>query len=180
MDINTIVEQSRASIEKGDLLTLLCIIAPLKPQRIVEIGTWKGYSAEVWIEACKPSDFITIEKDSENICEYKVKGISYRSWYNSDSHDPKVLETLKIYIPEIDFLFIDGDHSYEGVKKDWEMYGSLVRKGGIVVFHDCIYTSDDPNAPVQVKPLWDDLNKSYPYVEIKTTEKSTGMGVLFI
>jgi len=33
---------------------------------------------------------------------------------------------------QVDFLFIDGDHSYEGVKKDFEMYSSLVRKGGVV------------------------------------------------
>jgi cephalosporin hydroxylase len=37
---------------------------------------------------------------------------------------------------QIDFLFIDGDHSYEGCKKDYEMYSPLVRPGGLVGFHD--------------------------------------------
>jgi hypothetical protein len=33
-------------------------------------------------------------------------------------------------------LFIDGDHTYEGVRRDFEMYSPLVRKGGIIAFHD--------------------------------------------
>ena len=36
----------------------------------------------------------------------------------------------------VDFLFIDGDHSLEGVKLDDEQYGQLVRSGGIIAFHD--------------------------------------------
>jgi len=33
---------------------------------------------------------------------------------------------------KLDFLFIDGDHSYEGVRRDFEMYSPLVREGGII------------------------------------------------
>lgn len=33
-------------------------------------------------------------------------------------------------------LFIDGDHSYEGVKRDWELYSPLVAPGGYVIFDD--------------------------------------------
>jgi predicted O-methyltransferase YrrM len=36
----------------------------------------------------------------------------------------------------LDFLFIDGDHTYKGVKEDFEMYSPLVRKGGVIAFHD--------------------------------------------
>jgi hypothetical protein len=39
---------------------------------------------------------------------------------------------------KVDFLFIDADHSYEGIKKDFEMYSLLVRKGGIIAFHDIV------------------------------------------
>jgi len=37
-----------------------------------------------------------------------------------------------------DFLFIDGDHTYEGVEGDFEMYSPLVRRGGIIAFHDIV------------------------------------------
>lgn len=36
----------------------------------------------------------------------------------------------------IDFLFIDGDHSYEACLQDWQGWGSFVREGGVVAFHD--------------------------------------------
>jgi predicted O-methyltransferase YrrM len=35
-----------------------------------------------------------------------------------------------------DFLFIDGDHSLQGVSYDWKAYKELVRPGGLVAFHD--------------------------------------------
>jgi len=36
----------------------------------------------------------------------------------------------------LDFLFIDGEHTYEGVKQDVEAYSPFVTAGGLVVFHD--------------------------------------------
>jgi predicted O-methyltransferase YrrM len=39
---------------------------------------------------------------------------------------------------EIDLLFIDGDHSYAGVKSDYEMYHPLVSEDGLIVFHDIL------------------------------------------
>lgn len=37
---------------------------------------------------------------------------------------------------QIDFLFIDGDHSYEGVKTDFELYSQILSENGIIVIHD--------------------------------------------
>jgi predicted O-methyltransferase YrrM len=36
----------------------------------------------------------------------------------------------------IDFLFIDGDHSFEGLRGDWEAWSSLVLAAGVVALHD--------------------------------------------
>lgn len=36
----------------------------------------------------------------------------------------------------LDFIFIDGDHSYEGVKKDFELYSTILNEKGIIVLHD--------------------------------------------
>src|SRR3990167_4405696 len=40
-------------------------------------------------------------------------------------------------IPEISILFIDGDHSYEGCKRDINAWVPRVKEGGTVFFHDC-------------------------------------------
>ena len=37
---------------------------------------------------------------------------------------------------ELTFIFIDGDHSYEGVKRDFDLWSLLLRSGGWVAFHD--------------------------------------------
>ena len=37
---------------------------------------------------------------------------------------------------KIDVLFIDGDHSYEGVKKDFDLYSKIISDNGIIILHD--------------------------------------------
>ena len=37
---------------------------------------------------------------------------------------------------KIDYLHIDGDHSYEGVKKDFELYSQIISENGIITIHD--------------------------------------------
>jgi hypothetical protein len=37
---------------------------------------------------------------------------------------------------KIDYLHIDGDHSYEGVKKDFELYSTIMSDNGIITIHD--------------------------------------------
>ena len=55
-----------------------------------------------------------------------IKTTSEEAYYNFF-----VLQDIKI-----DLLFIDGDHSYEGVKKDFELYSNLISEKGIIIIHD--------------------------------------------
>jgi len=47
-----------------------------------------------------------------------------------------VIDQIASNVSSLDLLFIDGDHSYDGVKADWDTYKGLLTKGSIVVFHD--------------------------------------------
>lgn len=55
-----------------------------------------------------------------------------------DSHSPETKKRVLTILGDrlLDYLFVDGDHTYGGVELDFEMYSPLVRSGGIVVFHD--------------------------------------------
>jgi len=76
----------------------------------------------------------------------------------------------------LDFLFIDGNHMYEFVKMDFEMYSPLVRKGGIIAFHDIA-----ENEEGGVFNLWNSLKTNYKYKEIlHSDKKEKGIGVLYV
>jgi predicted O-methyltransferase YrrM len=46
---------------------------------------------------------------------------------------------------QVDFFFVDGDHSYEGLAADWKIVRQLLKPGGIAAFHD---TARAPEAMV--------------------------------
>ncbi|MBU0612351.1 class I SAM-dependent methyltransferase [Patescibacteria group bacterium] len=52
-------------------------------------------------------------------------------------YSTNVVEDIKAITQEIDLLFIDGDHSYEGCKADWDLYSPYLKSGSCVIFHDC-------------------------------------------
>jgi len=95
----------------------------------------------------------------------------------ADSHDPETLKEVKKILGDelIDFLFIDGDHSYEGVKKDFEMYSSLVRKGGIIAFHDIV--PGPPEYVGGVPKFWNEIKHDFDYKEIVKDWKQNGYGI---
>jgi hypothetical protein len=76
----------------------------------------------------------------------------------------------------IDFLFIDGNHTYSGVKMDFEIYSKLVRPGGIIAFHDI-----GENEEGGVYNLWQELKGKYKHKEfLLEKNKEKGIGVLFV
>jgi spermidine synthase len=96
---------------------------------------------------------------------------------NSQIEETKNL--VKDFCPQYDLIFIDGDHSYEGVRRDFELYQELLSPRGYIVFHDI-----DPDhvfrdgAGGEVYQFWKDI----PYgsktniVTIKSSGKITCFG----
>lgn len=46
------------------------------------------------------------------------------------ARDPRVADR------DVDFIFVDGDHTWDGIAGDWEAWSGKVAPGGIMAFHD--------------------------------------------
>jgi predicted O-methyltransferase YrrM len=75
----------------------------------------------------------------------------------------------------LDVLFIDGDHTYEGVRRDFELYSPLVRGGGIIVLHDI--AQHLPGSTCNVRLYWKELQARYPAREIIESEHQGWAGI---
>jgi predicted O-methyltransferase YrrM len=99
-----------------------------------------------------------------------------------DSHEDATLRVIRRILDgnSLDFLFIDGDHTYEGVRKDFEMYGKLVRSGGIIALHDIC--PHPPEIGCDVNRFWDEIKQVYQHSEIvKNCEQGwAGIGVVYV
>jgi predicted O-methyltransferase YrrM len=112
----------------------------------------------------------------------------------ADSHSPETKErVLQILDGEqLDYLFLDGDHTYPGVQSDFQMYSPLVRSGGIVALHDI--ATYRPESKCQVAKFWSEVKNHYRHQEIieqmdhgkppvavtGASMETAGLGVLFM
>lgn len=65
----------------------------------------------------------------------------------------------------IDLLFLDGDHSYGGVRSDFEMYRDLVARDGLIGFHDIATHPEQWGDGNEVGVFWDELKAKHEYHE---------------
>lgn len=50
----------------------------------------------------------------------------------------------KDVLADVEFIFIDGDHSFEGIKKDWEIWSEKIKVNGVIALHDTSVPSHNP------------------------------------
>ena len=152
---------------EDEIVKLVDDVRKLEPKRVVEIGTSMGGTLYLWTRLAQ-ADATIISADLPGgkfgggysplrtpLYQSFARAQQKLHLLRVDSHEKATLEQVKQLLggEPIDFLFIDGDHTYEGVKQDWEMYSPLVRPGGLVAFHDIAMNYDD----TQVKRFWDEL-----------------------
>jgi cephalosporin hydroxylase len=184
IDLRDIAMHTGASQDKFEFWRILEVLASRPPKIVVEIGVDTGYYLKSIREAFNPELMIGMD-NSWDRNEYKPGKDTYVGM-NYNSRSSSALEALKGILAgrPIDFLFIDGDHTYGGVKSDWEMYSPLVRKGGGVVgFHDTRRIGDKWKNHVEVYPIFRQLQTEYPSAEFwngPLGEGAPGTGLIFV
>jgi len=173
------------------------IVQSIKPRYILEIGTARGGTLLLWTR---------VGSEDATIISIDLPGGSFGGGYpflrrfvyiafrrgrqkiiliRGDSHDPRTLEKCERILRgnKLDFLFIDGDHSYEGVRRDFAMYSPLVRKGGIIAFHDIIpdhftrFGIRSCSTTGGVPKFWEDIKHDYKHLEIVQNYEQDGYGI---
>ncbi len=166
------------------------LVRNIKPKVIVELGTHKGNSLFSMAQAVKDEKLKT-ELHAVDTWE----GDPQAGYYEEDIYRNFNKITKKYYkdvnvIPHkmlfdeavknfkdnsIDILHIDGLHTYEAVKHDFETWLPKVKKDtGIIMFHDVCEKKDD----FGVYKLWEELQKRYK--NTVTFEHYHGLGVIFL
>ena len=78
------------------------------------------------------------------------------------------------------YIEIDGDHSYAGVKRDFELYSPLVKSGGVIGMHDIVDSPRHRRKKCDVYRFWDEIKNDYEIEEIIHDGNWAGIGVIRI
>lgn len=153
--------------------------------RILEIGSCFGQSLQLLAMFCAPGAVIR-SIDLGVVPEGHLKGLDLKPQlhkvcselanYGFDVQacfDDSHLRTTRHFAlasAPYDLVFIDGDHTYDGVKADWENYGPLAR---LVAFHDIAHTESE------VSKLWAEIKQS-GYETTECVASQFGMGIVLM
>jgi predicted O-methyltransferase YrrM len=174
---------------REEITKLVKVLAKRKPKFVLEIGTAGGGTLFLFARVSSPDAMIiSIDLPGGQF------GGGYPKWriplYKSfatheqnifligeDSHMLSTLNMAKTVLEErrLDFLFIDGDHTYDGVKMDFELYSSLADKGCMIAFHDIV--PGLAGGVSGVPRFWNEIKRDFEYVELVKDWRQGGFGI---
>lgn len=167
-------------------------------RRILEIGSAWGDTLQLWLEHAEPNatvisiDLLFPPGDHRREEQIRRHSVVWPSWaedlkhrlrvFENSSQDERVIQSTQAIMPEIDWLFIDGDHTYEGCRADYENYGPRVRPGGIIAIHDIIggIRPDIEHQPGVIR-FWSEIREGRHYAEIALCGGTNyGIGLIYV
>jgi predicted O-methyltransferase YrrM len=175
-----------------ELASLLGTVRRMRPRVVMEIGTHRGGTLMCLAAMAAPDAFLlsldmhtspmgeepewpAVERRIRSTLGPRQELVSLRM----DSHTDGTLSAVREALGgrAVDFLFIDGDHTYGGVWQDFTMYSPLVRPGGRVAFHDIHLNPHDPVS--RVDRFWSEVKGRYRSRELIDQDfpGGTGMGI---
>lgn len=144
------LEISAGMMHQRDIEALTALLLALQPKRIFEIGTYKGASSEMMLQLLPEAQVISIafvnpaetrQFNNDDLGEEEVGALvsaENRSRYTQligDSHQIDPAAFVRDH-GRMDLVFIDGDHSRDGVRQDTELADAILAPGGAIAWHD--------------------------------------------
>lgn len=178
--VNRALQQIIAIQNRYEITEYLKIIQQKKPKVIVEIGTARGGMLYCLCQLAAPDALIiSIDEPGAPNCggQTDIERQFYSSFISpgqriefipANSHFHTTLMQLEKLLDnkKVDVLFIDGDHSYGGVKIDFEMYSPFAADDGLITFHDIRLIPKYWGSGNEVGVFWDEISKQYEVTEI--------------
>jgi cephalosporin hydroxylase len=157
-----------------EIAALVELLKKHQPKNILEIGSEAGGTFYLWCRLAKIGGLkISLDLPSgasgsglfRERSALAARTSLFKRWsanvqvITGDSHEQKSRREVEELLDgaKLDFLFLDGDHSYEGVRADWEDYRGFVRPGGLVAFHDINDSEFHRRRGCYVARLWQEL-----------------------
>ena len=170
------------------------LVARLRPATVVELGTYSGTSLAAFCQAASACQAGTIcygvDTWEGDVHMGRFRDNLYREVALLMQQEfPGVAVLVRKRFDEalggfpersIDLLHIDGTHTYEAVRHDFESWCPRVSDRGVVLLHDTNVTRRDVGgraAEYGVRRLFDELRLHYPHLEFR---HSCGLGVLLV
>ena len=141
-----------------ELVNLAYWIRGFAPHNVLEIGT-VGATFFLLSRLSTGKKVSVDVRDMRPRLHHFMFGHDWR-FFQGDSQTPQMQTQVRSFCEEFDLIFIDGDHRYEGVKRDFENYRPLLSNRGVILFHDV-----DPDhafkgsAAGDVWKFWADLDE---------------------
>ena len=152
---------ARASLSIQEFAVLLLLLKRVNAKKIFEFGTFKGISisqltlnlpleSEIYTldlpENATSTSFAIVDPDEAAFAAEQGKGTlvpaALRPRIRFLQQDSAMFDETP-FIGRMDFVFVDGAHSYDYVKSDSEKGWRMLRSGGIIAWHD--YRPQDPD-----------------------------------
>lgn len=192
--MNLYEDDTKTSQVESEIEGLIKILVDEKVTRFLEVGS--RYGGSLWrIAKALPKGSIIVSCDSgggmggnkpgalESLkeCIERLRQDGYHTHLIiGDSQREYAIDEVKRHAP-FDAVFIDADHEYRGVKKDWQNYGPLAR---IVAFHDIGWKKPadyNQSKLVEVPKFWNDIKTGRRHEEFidYSTGRTMGIGVLW-
>lgn len=177
-----------------ELEMTLCALQQFEAERqskidiVLEIGVAHGATLACWAEILKPRlaiaiDPLTIPRTPEQQKSYD--GLVSRYSFRVIPHISRLDEAhqqLKTLLGDqkVDFLFIDGGHSYDDVSHDYHQYLQYMKRPSIIGFHD-VYQSDAlSDGGSHVGFFWERMKRIYPKYDEFQFHSSMGIGLVYL